>query len=377
MKSIVFLRSNPVSPDPRVAKEARSLTKNGFKVLIVGWDREDIFKPQESSDFGEIYRIKLRAKFGRGLKNLKYLIRWQFALFFWLSQNRTKYDCMHSCDFDTVIPALLCKFLYKKKVVYDIFDFYADMLRNVPAFLRRMIRKIDLFLIGFTNAVIIADESRIEQIEGSKSKKLVVVYNSPDYFVGTNLSGRRDDKFDLVVGYVGLFQKERGILEMIDVIRAHSNWKLILGGYGGDEDLIVSSINGAKNIEFVGKISYDITLSIYASSDVLFATYDPSIPNHRYSSANKLFEAMMLGKPIIVANGTGMDNTVRKYGLGFVVNYGDKLEVENALKNIEFWDNKKWEEHGERARKVFYENFSWENMEKRLIELYSEICEGV
>ena len=98
-KSVVFLRSNPIALEPRVEKEVRSLVRNGFKVIAVGWDREDKFPNYEKKDFGEIYRIKLRAKFGTGLRNIRHLAKWQFVLFFWLSKNRSKYACIHSCYF--------------------------------------------------------------------------------------------------------------------------------------------------------------------------------------------------------------------------------------------------------------------------------------
>jgi len=368
-KRIVFLRSNPISPDPRVEKEARTLAKSGFVVSVVGWDREDKFEKYEVKDFGKIYRIKVRAGFGKGLKNIIHLIKWQIALFSWLSRNRKIYDCIHACDFDTVIPALACKLLYRKKVVYDIFDFYADMLRNTPKILRIIIRKIDLFLIGFADAVIIADESRKKQIEGSHPKELVVIYNSPPDEISL-LQKEINKNANLVIAYVGLLQKERGIFEIIDVVKKHSNWKLILGGFGGDEDEILSCAKSIPNVEFVGRVPYERTLEIYNSSDVLFATYDPKIPNHRYSSANKLFEAMMLGKPIIVAKNTGMDLLVEKYNLGFVVEYGNKDEIEKALMEIYNWNDNKYNEFSMNSRNIYNQYFSWHIMEKRLIELY-------
>jgi len=374
-KRIFFLRSNPLEPDPRVEKEAISLTKSDFKVLAVGWDREDKFPVYEQKNFGEIYRLKIRAGFAKGIKNIRHLLRWQFGLFSFLVKKRGSYDYIHACDFDTIIPALACKLLFRKKVVYDIFDFYADMLRSAPDFLRRFIRRIDLFLIGFADAVIIADEGRVEQIKGSKPRKLVVIYNSPSSVNLKEAPKRRDnsDSDSLVIAYIGLLQGERGIFEMIDVVKNHPEWKLVLGGYGAEEEEIKEKIKDIKNVEFIGRVPYDKTLEIYASSDIMFATYDPRIPNHRYSSANKLFEAMMLGKPIIVAKNTSMDKIVEKYGLGFVVEYGNKKDLEEAITSIADWDKDKWELFEKHAKKVYSENFSWETMEHRLITLYESL----
>ncbi|MGC9124882.1 MAG: glycosyltransferase family 4 protein [Caldisericaceae bacterium] len=378
-ESIIFLRSNPVYPDPRVEKEALSLSKNGFKVIIVAWDREDKFPSYESKVFADIYRLKVKADFGTGLKNVKHLLKWQLALLLWLAKNRNRFSCIHACDFDTIIPALVCKLLYKKKVVYDIFDFYADMLRNVPNTLKKIIRKIDLFLIGIADTVIIADESRLKQVEGSHPKKLVIIYNSPAQYSVSERGREIKDigkSYDLIISYVGLLQHERGILEMIKVVKKNKNWKLNLGGFGGDEEIIRQYCESADNIVFFGRVPYQKTLEIYAESDVLFATYDPSIPNHRYSSANKLFEAMMLGKPIIVARNTGMDLTVQKYNLGFVIDYGDEAQLEDVLKRVELWDSITKRDFAERVSSLFEENFSWVIMEKRLVKIYIDLCEA-
>ena len=44
--------------------------------------------------------------------------------------------------------------------------------------------------------------------------------------------------------------------------------------------------------------------------------YDPNVPNHRYSAPNKFYEALALGKPIVVAKGTGIDVEVERLGVG-------------------------------------------------------------
>jgi glycosyltransferase involved in cell wall biosynthesis len=374
-KGIFFICSNPIAPNPRVEKQARTLSKNGFKITVIGWDREGKFPQNETKDYGEIYRIQTSGKYGSGMRNLFAVVRWNIVLFSFLSRNRANYDFVHACDFDSIIPGLLCKFLYKKKVIYDICDFYAEMIRNIPDFVKAIIKHMDLFLIGLADAVILADEIRTEQIKGSKPKKLVVIYNSPPSIQLKEGICSGTDNHNLVIAYIGLLQRERAIFGVIDVVKEHPECKLVLGGYGAEEEGIKEYIKGFGNIEFVGRVPYEKTLEIYASCDVMFAIYDPRIPNHRYSSANKLFEAMMLGKPIIVARNTGMDLIVEKYKLGFVVEYGNKKELEEALTKISEWDESALQKFSENAKKVYAENFSWGIMERRLVELYRSLAE--
>lgn len=371
---VLFLRSNPIAPDPRVEKEATSLAKSGYRVMLLGWDRTASFPLKEAKDFGTIFRIRARAYFGKGLRNLPSLLKWQVFLLLWLWRHRQEFDVIHACDFDTVLPALVIARLFRKKLVYDIFDFYADMLRNTPNFLKRIIRKIDLWVINKADAVILADAARQEQIRGSTLKRLEVIYNSP--VKPDNLQDQEevaDKNYRLRIAYVGLLQVERGLLEMLKVVGQHPDWHLDLAGFGGDEPLILSAASELSNVTFHGRVPYETALQLMAKADVLFATYDPRIPNHRYSSPNKVFEAMMLGKPIIVARGMGTDRLVEKYNLGFVVEYGNILELEQALSTVARWTIIQKKQFALRAREVFTTYFSWDKMEERLLKVYEKL----
>lgn len=370
--SVVFLRSNPVAPDSRVEKQASALERAGHKVRIVGWDRSGSLSRHEQLGGIIIERLRLRATFGAGLRNLPHLLWWQVRLGIWLWNRRREYEIIHACDFDTIIPALLAKWFLGKRVIYDIFDFYADMSRRTPQFLRRVIRAVDLWIIGKVDAVILVDESRIEQIAGARPKRVEYIYNTPDRMPSCDRVDRAG--YDLYVVYVGILQLERGLMEILQVMRRHPEWSLDLAGFGGDEREIEAVACSLDNARFHGRVPYETTLSLSVQADVLFATYDPVVPNHRYSSANKLFEAMMLGKPIVVARDTSMDKIVEKYEIGFVVNYGDTRQLEEALAEVARWSLKKKRHFAQHSRSVYLEHFSWSKMELRLLRLYADLA---
>ncbi|MGB9879295.1 MAG: glycosyltransferase family 4 protein [Anaerolineae bacterium] len=371
--SVVFLRSNPIAPDPRVEKEARALHQAGYPVTIVGWDRAASLPLIEEREYARIERIALPATFGTGVRNLPYLLRWQLRLCFWLWRNRRRYQIVHACDFDTVLPALMISRLYGKKVVYDVFDFYADMLRKTPSFLRRVVRRIDLWAMGRVDALILVDEARKEQIRGARPRRVEVIYNSPEPCPPPPV---RSTHGELRIAYVGLLQVERGLLEMLEVLERHPEWDLDLAGFGGDAEVILAVARKLPNVRVYGRVPYEEAIRLYAQADVLFATYDPAIPNHRYASANKLFEGMMLGKPVIVARGTGMDRLVERYKVGFVVDYGDVNQLESVLYKIACWRLREKEAFAKRARAVYTENFSWDRMATRLVNLYAKLIQG-
>jgi len=370
MRRVLFLRSNPIDPDPRVEKEATALAEAGYEVRVLGWDRTAKLPREEVKPFGLVERIPIQARFGAGLGNLPALLRFQVALASYLVRQKRSYDVIHACDFDTAFTAFLVGRLLGKRVVYDVFDFYAEMLRNTPAWVREVIRLVDLRLMGRVDALIIADDARKEQIRGARPKRLVVIYNTPDIPSPPPLP---EDPPPLRIAYVGQLQIERGILEVLEVLKRHPEWELDLAGFGGDEAPILEKVKGMPNVRFHGKVPYEKALELMAGAHVLFATYDPAIPNHRYSSANKLFEAMALGRPVLVARGTGMDKIVESEKIGFVVDYGDTNQLETALQEVFFWTREKREEFKHRSRRVYESKFSWSISKDKLKKLYSEL----
>ena len=380
---LVICRSNPVAPDPRVEKEARTLLEAGYDVTVLGWDRTAQLPQHETLHGIPCYRLPVRAEYASGIRNLPALLRWQWSLFAWLSRRRREYDLIHACDFDTVLPALVCRSLFHKKVVYDIFDFYADHLRLTPGLIKNAIRSVDLRAIGWADAVILADDSRWEQIRGSRPRLSTVIYNSPEGLNSTTASGYPEkpasiqsaSQYKLTIVYVGLLQVERGLFELIDVLRQHPEWSLDLAGFGGDEARILDQIGGMSNVHWHGRVPYQVALYLSAAADVLIATYDPAIPNHRFSSPNKVFEAMLLGKPIIVAQDTNMDRIILKADCGLVIPYGDKSALEAALSRLDS-EPATLEGLGANARQAYESTYSWKIMQHRLVNLYQQVAGG-
>ena len=368
---VVICRSNPVAPDPRVEKIARALTDAGYAVRAVGWDRSGSLPRDDTAQGFAIHRLAIRAGFGLGLMNLPQLLRWQWGLWVWLVRHQREYEVIHACDFDTILPALWVKRWFKKRVVYDIFDFYADHLRRTPLKIKNRIRAADYRAINTADAVILVDDSRRQQISGTVPQRLEVIYNSPED-TRSSLPPYQPTSPGLRLAYIGLLQVERGLLEMLQLLRLHPDWALDLAGFGGDQELILEAARSLPNVTWHGRVSYQRALELSQQADVLFATYDPRIPNHRFSSPNKIFEAMMLGKPVIVARDTNMDVIAEQAGCGLVVGYGDTQEMEMALHLLEQSQEFRLS-LGKAARTAYESTYSWEIMRNRLAALYQEL----
>jgi len=305
--------------------------------------------------------------------NFPALFRWQGALLRWLISHRREYDLIHACDFDTVLPAMICKLLFGKKIIYDIFDFYADHLRATPRWIKDIIRAVDLRVIKSVDGLIVTDDSRWEQIGIETPPNSAVIYNTPqDVRIPFENENHPAPSRGLRLVYVGLLQIERGILDILALLKEHPTWQLDLAGFGGDEERILTIAEHLPNVDWHGRIPYQQALTLTNAADVVLALYDPALPNHRYASPNKMFEAMMLGKPVIVAENTNIDRIVSQENCGFVVEYGNLAELGEALERLQE-DMVLRRELGSNGRRVYECQYSWSKMGDHLLHLYVQL----
>ena len=376
---IVLIRSNPVAPDSRVEKEAESLTKVGHKVIILAWDRSSAYDIKEdtiSNLYGEsiIYRFGIPAKFGAGLRNFTALLKFQVTTRNWLLHNQDKYDVIHACDLDTGIIAKYVAKKTNKKFVYDVFDYFSAC-HYIPFKLEWLISRYENYIISQADATIICSEQRIQQINGSRSKNLVIIHNSPHRQIISSSSR----PFLLInsgivrfkIGYVGILSRVRLLEDIVSCVKNRHDVELHIGGFGQLETYMEKASVECDNIFYYGKLSYPDTLKLEAQMDILTAIYDPSIPNHKFAAPNKFYEALMLGKPLIMAHNTGMDVVVDKEKIGITIDYSK--EGFNAGLNSIIELKEKWPEIAKREMDLFVSKYSWNIMEKRLHELYEQL----
>lgn len=373
--SVVIIRSEPVAPDPRVEKTAQALSRAGANVLVLACDQSGKYPKNELKEGWSIVRFRLGSVNLKGLANLLSKVLWQIYLVFWLVRHAKEYDIIHACNFDTVLPALIVQKLFSKKVVYDIFDFYADTFNRVGGQLKQTIRNWEISIIRKPDAIILADEKRVSQIAGSKPQKLEFIYNSPPDMKNQLKPMGRPLLSQFHISYVGMLEYRRMLKELIDIVKNHPEWSLSLAGFGRDEMAIKDDISNISNISWYGVVSYQQALELNCAADTLFAAFDPRVPNHQYSSPNKLFEAMMLGKPIIVAKNTAIDDLVGLLNSGVVISYGNSADLEEAINKLASNPSLKMQ-LGQNARIAYEQEFSWNRMADRLVNLYEFLCEN-
>ena len=228
-------------------------------------------------------------------------------------------------------------------------------------------------VINFADVSIICGEWREKQISLTKPKELVVIHNSPSIDnVRKNKLLKSNSKKKKIV-YVGILQENRLILEIVKELANNKNYELHIGGFGPLEAEINKIAENSNNIYYYGSMNYEDVLALEKDCDYLFAIYNPIIRNHKYSAPNKVYEAMALGKPIVVCKDTGIDDFVVKNKIGFAVKYDAKDFV---AKLDEINSNTKIQKQiHDNGIKLYKQKYSWNIMEQKLSKLYDKLLQ--
>lgn len=365
---VVMLRSNTIDPDVRIEKEAKTLADAGHSVTLLGWQRFGNAPAQEKRYHYTIKRLKFRAPVGK--KVIFYLPIWWILAFIWLLKE--DWDIVHAADLDTYIPALLAAKLKRKRLIYDIFDFYVDMV-TLPSFVRNCIAAMDIFLMRFADAIIVVDPSRLRQIGKEGDPNIHIIYNSPrDPPTSVIVDIKREQPILFKIFYAGGLGVDRDFETILQAAKEIEGVRVELAGYGCYSGHLRSVSEQEPHVTFIGTIPYDEVIRKTLESDLLFALYDPDVPNNRYASPNKLFEAMMCRKPILVSDGAAMAEIVREENCGIVVPYRDFDAIKHAILMFKN-DPILCKLLGENGRKAYETKYSWEIMEELLLEIYRKL----
>jgi glycosyltransferase involved in cell wall biosynthesis len=354
-------------PDSRLTKEMETLHNNGYEVEVIMWERGWPFPNDQNIN---IKRLKINARIGLNIKSLLFYPIWWLFLTFWLF--RSKWDVVHTVNFDTYLFSLPAAKIKRKPIIYDVFDFYGDMM---PGLLRNIIVWLDRYLVPFSDVLILADDSRVEQIGGNIHKNIYIINNSPkEDFFNKKYPVNGKNSFKVFIG--GKIIEERCLDMLISTVSEMEDVELIIRGHCGEPDFKQQILKLGKRFEnvdlYLDGVPYDEIIKGTLSADLTIALYDPKIPNNKYASPNKLFEAMASKIPIIVNENTSMANIVKKENCGMIIPYRNEKALKESISCLKE-DRSLQKKLGDNGRKAYENKYNWTIMEERLITIYDQV----
>ena len=176
------------------------------------------------------------------------------------------------------------------------------------------------------------------------------------------------------VCYIGGLHRRRFFPDIVDTIGQIENIKFVIGAKKEHLKLFNKvKKNSSKygNVEFLGQIPKDEVVSYTCKSDVVLCPLDPNSMISKIATANKQFEAMVCGRPIICTKNTNPGDLTDKLQCGIIVDY-DLTEIKRAIvklsKNPELC-----EKLGRNALKAAVDKYNWQKQKNNLLNVYRNL----
>jgi glycosyltransferase involved in cell wall biosynthesis len=372
--NILMTLDNPFITDARVYNEARSLVKNGHKVTILAWDKKRKHKNREIKD-----KIRIVRSYNTKFMNL--LPFDILRLHWWWRKGykdavklfgKESFDVVHSHDLASLPIGVKLKKKFNIPLIYDSHEIWGYMVsKDLPDWWASYYLRLDRKLIKDVNQIITVNEPIKKYFSKFTNKNITLVMNCKN-LIQENYESTNNKKMEII--YIGGLKKPRFILEIADVISQISNVKFTIIGYKGRKEYIEKIRKKAEiseNIEFQGKIPIEQVVPLTKKADIVILMTDPEDLNASIVTANKQFEAMVAGRPIICTKNTYPGDFTTKENVGIITEY-DKTSLKKTI--LKLRDNPKLRETlGKNALKKAIEKYNWKKQEMQLLSVYEKI----
>lgn len=375
MRIIMFLR-NPFTTDARVYYEASSLIQAGHQVIVIAYDSEKMYPPREKMDDIEVIRVpaistrwRIAGVISQGIDLL--LWQWKCCRLALHLHRQNNFDAAHCHDLDTLPIGVALKRRLGLHLVYDDREIYGYMLaRELPFWIASRFLWLEKRLIRYVNHVISVDEAQKSYLVEITDKPITLVMNCKPLQL---YHYRPPNNEVFTVLYIGSLHKGRPIPLLIDAVEEMDGVKCVIGGVGPPAQVqkIADRCATARNAQFLGKVPVHQVIPWTLRADLIFLMLDPNDLNNRDSLANKQFEAMVCGRPIICTKGTYSGNLTEQEEVGLTVEY-KKEALKEAIAMLRD-DPELRERLGRNALQAALTKYNWEKEEQALLEIYKNL----
>lgn len=246
----------------------------------------------------------------------------------------------------TSMSAMVLYPLIKKKYVNKyIFDYRDASYEFFPVF-SHYLKKI------INNSYFTAVSSRgFLEILPKESNKYLIVHNN-NYkeisFTDLNLSS------PINITYIGGLRETPYMKEIINIFANDSRFILSIHGGGENFNELKDFSSQFNNIKLYGQYNESEKNEILTDADFILYNYPNSFVNN-YATANKMYDGIFKGIPLIANTGTFSGEFIEKNNIGLSLELDDEDYKEKIL--------------------AFYQQFNQDTFRNRCIELADQVLE--
>ncbi|HKT21166.1 MAG TPA: glycosyltransferase, partial [Nitrososphaerales archaeon] len=296
---------------------------------------------------------------------------------------------LHSHDFNTLVGSALCKRMYGRRVglIYDSHELtpgvYSEWYGESVA---RVVARVERTLARLADGIVAANSAIAAYLGAITAAPAATVYNCPETSevpllspeeakARLNLSGK------FVVLFVGRVRQDYDVDMLVRTartLRESGNgraFRFVFVGPGQTFRPLEGSVEAdglGGMFEFKEWVPYDELLLLYRASDLCFAVTRDLGANTRILTPIKVFESMACGLPVAVRTGTLAAQIVTESSSGIAV---EDTESAFARRLVELSEHPGYlRQLGEGGVRAFHDSYNWEEMERRLLDLYGAVA---
>lgn len=369
--NIAMLLTNGFDPDPRVYKEAKSLTKLGHKVTILCWDRagEYVDRPTETIDGISIIRFFGNAKYGTGYKQAFKFLNFKDNVYKYLKEKN--FDAIHCHDFDGLFIGHSINKKLKLKLVYDEHDLFYMYFVDRPGIINKLIYNFIIIkekqMLKSVDTHIVVTPKMGEIYKGL-SKEIVVINNAPYDNLFKNIEKIPSNK--LRIGFIGSVRYYNEMKALIDASQKYKDdVEIVICGRGIYSEQLQEYSKYLSNVRIQGSYNINQLEELYRNIDITYAFYPGDTAT--ISMPNKFYESIITETPIIANINTEFGYEVHKHKLGYGIK-GENLtkELEEIIHKL-LMDKHEKKNILENMRSIKKDYF-WEANEPKLKDIYNK-----
>ena len=373
--NILVIIANPFTHDSRVLNEAKSLVKAGFKITVLAWDsykENALIEKRDGINIVRIRNTELSDLLHYGVIRLPFWYRAAYNKAIELNKEY-KFSLVHCHDLTTLPIGIRLKKKIGCPLIYDAHEIYVYMLRETEYPLNWLARYFiwkERKILKYADKIITVSEPLKEYFSSITNKPVTIIMHCKP-LQNVVYEHTNNNKFTII--YLGGLYESRSILRIIEIVKELPDVCYIIGGTGLPTyvDKIRCKILNAPNIYFVGQISEAEVLPMTKQADAVVCVVNPKDAYQRIGISNKIFEAMVCGRPILASKDTYIGELVDREKCGFALPY-TKNDLKDAIVRLRDHTELR-EELGKNAMNAAIGKYNWEKESEKLIEIYENI----
>lgn len=342
--TLVFIVASSLK-NTRLQKIAEYLKSKQIKLEILAWLREqnDLY---DDNKFCKIKYLVRNGGYG-GTRLICYYILFIIRGICELRKGCYKNKVFFAVNFESGLILYLSSFLRSDlNFIYEVRDEFTKS-HKIPCIVSKLINILEAKIRRKAFVTIHVDDNRLSDLDANA----IVIYNAPyDFLRNCYVTSVYENLF-AVTGWLNL---NRGLESIYHFACDNPSYKFIVAGRFTDL-LWKNKFVELANITYYDFIPQNELFSLIKNCRGVFSLYDPSLEINRLAASNKLYDAMMLGIPVIVNQKILASEYVKKNHIGYVVNYlyDDSWDVllDRDLDKIKLM--------GENGRKIYTSNYEF------------------